>query len=151
MDSNIMLHNYCNPNGSFIEQIFSFDVQKLEQVSDIFISKCTIGLAQYLIYFKVEYNKKLQQKYEKQRVLDAALFQLITPELIKQYKTKKDIRTDLIYTNPVLNKEQIDIDILQDELFLLEGIDKTIQELIAAFKRELSRRENELYQERKAR
>ena len=54
------------------------------------------------------------------------------------------------YIAIVLNKIQIDIELLQDELFLLDGVDKTIQELIAAFKRELTRRENELYQRRKA-
>jgi len=40
---------------------------------------------------------------------------------------------------------------LQDELLLLEGIDKTISELIATFKRELTRRENELYATRQER
>ena len=150
MDYGLTLYEYCRPDESFINQIFSYDARTLEQTDDLFISKCVLGLSQYLVYFKSEYNKKLQQKGEKQRLLEAVLFQTITPELIKQYKTKKDIRSDLIYTNPVLNKIQLEIEVLQDELFLLDGMDKTIQELIAAFKRELTRRENELYQRRKA-
>ena len=150
MANDLQLYETCRPDESFIKQIFAYDARTLEQTDDLFISKCVLGLSQYLVYFKSEYNKKLQQKSEKQRILEAALFQIVTPELIKQYKTKKDIRSDLVYTNPVLNKLQIDIEVLQDELFLLDGMDKTIQELIAAFKRELTRRENELYQRRKA-
>lgn len=150
MEQGLELYKHCRPDDSFVSEIFAYDARTLEQTDDLFISKCVLGLSQYLVYFKSEYNKKLQQKGEKQRLLEAVLFQTITPELIKQYKTKKDIRSDLIYTNPVLNKIQIDIEVLQDELFLLDGIDKTIQELIAAFKRELTRRENELYQRRKA-
>ena len=150
MEYGLTLYEYCRPDESFINQIFSYDARTLEQTDDLYISKCVLGLSQYLVYFKSEYNKKLQQKGEKQRLLEAVLFQTITPELVKQYKTKKDIRSDLVYTNPVLNKIQIDIEVLQDELFLLDGMDKTIQELIAAFKRELTRRENELYQRRKA-
>ena len=150
MVNDLQLYETCRPDESFVKQIFAYDARTLEQTDDLFISKCILGLSQYLVYFKSEYNKKLQQKSEKQRILEAALFQIITPELIKQYKTKKDIRSDLVYTNPVLNKLQIDIEVLQDELFLLDGMDKTIQELIAAFKRELTRRENELYQRRKA-
>jgi hypothetical protein len=150
MANDLQLYETCRPDESFVKQIFAYDARTLEQTDDLFISKCILGLSQYLVYFKSEYNKKLQQKSEKQRILEAALFQIVTPELIKQYKTKKDIRSDLVYTNPVLNKLQIDIEVLQDELFLLDGMDKTIQELIAAFKRELTRRENELYQRRKA-
>lgn len=150
MANDLQLYETCRPDESFVKQIFAYDARTLEQTDDLFISKCILGLSQYLVYFKSEYNKKLQQKSEKQRILEAVLFQIITPELIKQYKTKKDIRSDLVYTNPVLNKLQIDIEVLQDELFLLDGMDKTIQELIAAFKRELTRRENELYQRRKA-
>ena len=150
MEQDLELYKYCRPDDSFVSQIFAYDARTLEQTDDLFISKCVLGLSQYLVYFKSEYNKKLQQKGEKQRLLEAVLFQTITPELVKQYKTKKDIRSDLVYTNPVLNKIQIDIEVLQDELFLLDGMDKTIQELIAAFKRELTRRENELYQRRKA-
>ena len=150
MEQDLELYKYCRPDDSFVSEIFAYDARTLEQTDDLFISKCVLGLSQYLVYFKSEYNKKLQQKGEKQRLLEAVLFQTITPELVKQYKTKKDIRSDLVYTNPVLNKIQIDIEVLQDELFLLDGMDKTIQELIAAFKRELTRRENELYQRRKA-
>jgi len=150
MEPGLELIKQCRPDDSFVSQIFAYDVRTLEQTDDIFISKCVIALSQYLVFFKSKYNEKLQQKGEKQRLLEAVLFQIITPELIKQHKTKKDVRSDLIYSDPVLNSLHTEIEILQDEVFLLDGMDKTIQELIAAFKRELTRRENELYQRRKA-
>ena len=40
---------------------------------------------------------------------------------------------------------------LKQELIKVEGIDKAVIELIAAFKRELTRRDNELYTLRKER
>lgn len=150
MEPGLELYKQCKPNDNFVSEVFAYDVRTLEQTNDIFISKAVIALSQYLVYFKSKYNEKLQQKGEKQRLLEAVLFQIITPELVKQHKTKKDVRSDLIYSDPVLNKIHIETEILQDEIFLLDGIDKTIQELIAAFKRELTRRENELYQRRKA-
>jgi len=40
---------------------------------------------------------------------------------------------------------------LKDEIVLVEGMDKVIGELISSFKRELTRRENELYRIRQER
>jgi hypothetical protein len=146
MENDLLLYQKCKPDSSIIEQVFSYDVRTLEQADDLFISKGVIALSQYLVYFKSQYNMTKSAVTNKERVMEGVLFSLITADIIKQHKTKKDARIHLVYSNQVLNKLQEEIDILEDELVLLDGIDKTIMELIAAFKRELTRRENELYQ-----
>jgi len=146
MDLNLLLYQKCKPESSLVEQIFSYDVRDLEQTDDTFISKAVIALSQYLVYFKSQLNTTQASLTMKERVLEGVLFDLITPDIIKKYKTKKDARFGLVYSNETLNNLQLEIDSLGDELLLLDGVDKTIMELIAAFKRELTRRENELYQ-----
>jgi len=148
MDAGLLLYQKSKPEESLIEQIFTYDVRTLEQTDDMFISKSVLALSQYLVYFKSQYNTTKANVTIKERIIEGVLFGLITPDVIKEFKTKKDARASLIYTNEVLNKLQLEIEALEDELVLLDGIDKTIMELIAAFKRELTRRENELYQRR---
>jgi hypothetical protein len=142
-----MLGAMC-PDKNFINSILNFDVRSLEKLSSAEVSQYVVALSQYLIYFKYQFNSTKMLLNREERLLEVSLTQLMTDEIIKKYKTKKDARVYLIYNIPTLNKIQLIIDTLHDEVFLLSGIDKTISELIAAFKRELTRRENELYQTR---
>jgi len=146
MENDLLLYQKCRPESSLIEQVFSYDVRTLEQTDDLFVSRSVIALSQYLVYFKSQYNITKSAITNKERVMEGVLFGLITSDILKEHKTKKDARAALVLSNQVLNKLQEEIDALDDELVLLEGMDKTIMELIAAFKRELTRRENELYQ-----
>jgi len=115
------------------------------------ISKYTIALAQWLVYYKSETNKTKVELLKKQRMLNGAVTQLLTTEILKQYKTKSAASEYIVASTQELNTIKYGIDSTKDELKLLEGVDKTISELIAAFKRELTRRENELYSVRKER
>lgn len=151
MDKDMELYKYSHPDSSFVNSIFSYDVRELEQTNDLVISKFIIALSQYLIYFKAGYNETKRKIAYNERLLETSISQLLSEEDVKKYKTKKDARANLIFYNPDLSRLQNESDALEDELFLLEGIDKTISELIAAFKRELTRRENELYQQRHSR
>jgi len=148
MQDDIDMFKQINPNKNYVNSIFHFDVSKLNQVSSLEISQYVIALSQYLIYFKFQFNQTKMRLNDKQRLLEATLFQLMTPEYLKKYKTKAEARNKLIYETATLSSIQIEIEALQDEVYMLQGIDKTISELIASFKRELTRRENELYQER---
>jgi len=150
MEEGLKLVQKIQLNESFVSQVFAYDVRTLGQTTGEFIAQSIIALSQYNIYFKNKSNEKKMHLSQKQRLIDSTLFHLITPEIVKEYKTKKDARMRLLLTDPTLNAIQLDIEVLQDELYLLDGMDKTISELIASFKRELTRRENELYQQRKS-
>lgn len=145
MEANMLLYQKCKPESSLMDQIFSYDVRTLEQTDDLFISRGVMALSQYLVYFKSQFNLIKASITNKERVIEGVLFGMITPEMLRKHKTRKDARAALVLSNQVLNKLQEEIDALENELILIDGIDKTIIELVAAFKRELTRRENELY------
>ncbi len=130
----------------FIDSIFMYDVHKLETTSSIVLSQFTIALSQYLIYFKSNLNQNKVEVRKKQRLLDGAVNQLLTKEVIKEYKTKRAATAHIVSETENLALLEIEIDNLKDEEFMLDGIDKHISELIASFKRELTRRENEQWQ-----
>ncbi len=150
MEEGLKLIQKARPDETFVKEVLKYDVRTLEQTDSVYISKCVIALSQYIIYFKSKCNENKVLHSQKQRLLEATLFHLITPEIIKKYKTKKEARLGLVLTDPTLNKIQLELDVAQDEIYLVEGMDKTISELIASFKRELTRRDNELYQRRKS-
>ena len=151
MDKGALLFTNIDVNKSLVEDIFAFDCSKLDVTDGSIIAKYTLALSQYLIYLQFEINKTKVEKRGKQRYLDACVSVNLDKELLKRFKTKGDAAHYIIKMNPDLDKAQLEADILQDELTLVEGIDKTITELITTFKRELTRRENELYITRKER
>ena len=151
MDKEVLYFQNMKPSDELIEEIFRYDVRVLESTDDITLSKYAIALAQYLIYFKSQINKTKVESGRKRRVLDSGVNQLITKDILNQYKTKSDAAGYIISNTQELSILNDEIDSLKDELILIEGIDKTVSELIATFKRELTRRENELYTIRKER
>lgn len=151
MEEDVLFFKSVKPNDDLIKEIFNYDVRTLETTSDVLLSKYAIALAQYLIYFKSQANKTKVELGRKKRVLDSGVAQLITKEVLKQYKTKADASGYIISNTRELDGLNEGIENLKDELILIDGIDKTVSELIATFKRELTRRENELYTTRRER
>jgi hypothetical protein len=151
MDQGVLSFKQANPSTDFINSIFSFDVRKLETTDTVMISQFIVALSQYSIYFKFQQNQTKVEILKKKRFIDSTVTMLITKDVLKTYKTKKDATCYIINTTEDLSIAEKEIEVFQDELTLLDGIDKTISELIAAFKREMTRRENELWQTRKER
>jgi len=75
----------------------------------------------------------------------------MTIKILKEHKTQTAARDYLIRANPESSIMRDKITKLKQKLIKVEGIDKAVIELIAAFKRELTRRDNELYTLRKER
>ena len=149
MDTSIF--EKINPNKSFIEEVFAFDINKLEVIDGVEISKFCSALGQYLIYMRYQMNKTKIKIVKRKRRIDGIIANLLSPELIKKYKNKTNAVAYLMVTVEELVKIQKEIEPFNDELMLLDGLDKSISELIAVFKRELTRRDNELYQTRQER
>ena len=70
---------------------------------------------------------------------------------MKKYKTKKDASVYIISSTEDLSLTEDSMYDLKEQLMLLDGIDKTISEYIACFKRELTRRADEHWQLNKER
>ncbi len=140
-----------DPDVDFINDIFQFDVRNLESTDGVKVSQFCVALGQYLIFLRYQRNTTKIEIVRKKRTIDGVIANLLTPELVKVYKNKTNAVAHLMATVEQLINIQNEIEPLSDELLLLEGVDKSIHELIAAFKRELTRRDNELYQTRQER
>lgn len=150
---NTKLFENMKPDKDFIEKVLQFDIRKLDSTDGVEISQFCIALGQYLIYLRYQLNKTKVEVARRKRTLEGVISQRLTPGLIKQFGTKTNAVADIMKNSKSITGIQNELEPLQDELTLLDGLDKTISELIAAFKRELTRRENELYtirQERKS-
>ena len=149
MNKEVLAFNKVKPDSDFMDEVFTYNVKELERTSSITISKYAIALSQFLIYMKSEINRKKATLGSKKRALDAGVNQLITKSILKEYKTKTDASSYIISNNKELVDINDGLEVIKGELMLLDGMDKTIGELIATFKRELTRRENEMYVIRK--
>lgn len=151
MRDDVLLFKDMEPDKDYIKKIFHFDVRRLEGVDGIEISQYCIALSQYLIFLKYQMNQTKSELQNKKRMVDNTLDILLTKELIKEYGTKTNAVAHIMSSSKELINLNTAMEPLKDELIVLEGMDRVIGELIAAFKRELTRRENELYRIRQER
>lgn len=140
----LVFYDKMDVDKNLIETVLNFNYYHIETLTDLDLSKYSIILAQYLIYFKWQLNKTKVDHLKAKNRLETTLFHLLSVDVIKKYKTKTDARTSLINSTSELISMNEEIELLEYELILAEGLDKPIQEMINVFKREQSRRENEL-------
>jgi hypothetical protein len=145
MDAGVFSFSKLQIDHGFLDQVWAFSPNKLGSLTNEMVSQYSIALAQYLIYFKWEQNKARAEITKKKRLLESAISISVDEKLQKKYKTKAALTEYMINTSPELNKLSEEIDTLQMELTKTDGIDKVINEYIATFKKELSRREQELF------
>jgi len=126
-------------NGHIMDEIFQFDVRNLESTTSLKISQFVIGLSQFLIYFGSQINQTKVALMRKRNVIDS----YIDKSDIKA-RTKAEKRCKVIDSNPELQQIELGIELAEQELALVENREKYLIELINSFKRELTRRENEL-------
>lgn len=129
---------------NIIEKILGFNYNNIESISEVDLSKYCIILSQYLVYFKWQFNCTRADQFKLKNKLEATVFQLMTSDIVKLYKTKADAKAYLIGSSSVLAAIYDEINTLEYELLLADSLDKPIQEMINTLKKEQSRRENEL-------
>jgi len=151
MDKEILSFTKVKPGNDLINEIWSFNVNNLHSITDITVSQYVIALGQWLIYFRAQVNDTKAQINKLQSDVEFLVATWMTKELLKEYKTQTAARDYLIRNNPESAVIYEKLQSLKHELIKVEGIDRAVAELIAAFKRELTRRENELYTIRKER
>lgn len=145
MDPGVYSFSKLQVDQSFLDQIWAFSPNKLGALTNEMVSQYTIALAQFLIFFQWEQNKARAEIAKKKHLLEATINMSTNDKLQKEYKTKAALVDFLINTDPNLNKLSEEIEDLKLELIKTDNIDKSISEFIAAFKKELSRREQELF------
>jgi hypothetical protein len=132
-------------NESLINEIFQMNPLTIPDLDGRIISQYMVALAQYLVYFKAQVNELKAEIYRISTLIDNGVSMCMSDEKIKKFKSKKDATIYLINTTTHLTKLDDELKLKKKELMSVEGMDKPISELIATLKRELTRRENELY------
>ena len=92
-------------NKELMDEIFEFDPRNLEATSAADVSKYTIGLAQFLIFFSSQINKTKVQLVQKNRVIDT----YINQSDIKA-RTKAEKRYKVIAASPELKQIELVIE-----------------------------------------
>jgi hypothetical protein len=147
MEQDVLSFTQVRLNNSLLNEIWQLDPRTLEHVDGITLSSYALALSQYLIYFTYQKNLSRAEQHRLNKYIDRRVA-IILAEEKKKYKTKAEAVANIVSTNTDLMDAQAKLDVLYTELTQIEGIDKSISELIATIKRELTRRENELYQVR---
>lgn len=150
MDQSVLSFTKITVNRDLLDEIWKLDPRAMDHIDGAKLSSYALALAQYLIYFTYQRNIARAEQYRLDKFIDRTVSIVVTSdtEFLKKYKTKAAATDYIISTNEALMEAQTQLDALHAELMQTEGMDKVISELIATLKRELTRRENELYQVR---
>ena len=150
MNRDVLSFSHIEVNNDLLEEVWKLDPRTLEHIDGMKLSSYALVLAQYLIYFTYQRNLTKAEQYKTNKFIDRTVSLIMTSDdnELKKYKTKAAATDYIISTNTSLMDAQTKLDDLHKELIHIEGMDKVVSELIATIKRELTRRENELYQVR---
>jgi hypothetical protein len=137
-------------NHNLLDEVWKLDPRNMDSIDGAKLSSYSVCLAQYLIYFSYQRNLARAEQHRLDKYIDRTVSLILTDniEYLKKYKTKAAAADFIISVNSSLMDAQTQLDALHTELLQTEGMDKVISELVATLKRELTRRENELYQVR---
>ena len=147
MNKDVLSFDRIQINKDLLEEIWAFDPRTLEHIEGAQLSSYALALAQYLVYFTYQRNLAKAEQHRLNKYVDRTI-SLIMASDPKKFKTKALATDFIISQNEDLMAAQTKLDTIQIELIQIDGMDKVMSELIATIKRELTRRENELYQVR---
>ena len=153
MNEDVLSFQQIQINHDLLNEVWAFDPRTLDTLKGAKLSSYAMALAQYLIYFTYQRNLSRAEVHRLNTFVERTISLALSaePALLKEHKTKKAATEYLVSTDMKLMESQGQLEALRTELTQTEGMDKVISELIATIKRELTRRENELYQVRRER
>jgi hypothetical protein len=151
MNEDVLSFTKIKINNDLLNEIWTLNPVVLEHIEGSKLSTYALALSQYLVYFNYQMNLTKAEKHKLTKYIDRTISLLMADmdaKKIKELKTKSAAADYIISTDTDLMDAQTKLEAIQTELIQIEGMDKVISELIATIKRELTRRENELYQVR---
>jgi hypothetical protein len=153
MHKDVLSFNQVRIDQDFLKEIWLLDPRTLENIDGAKLSAYALALSQYIVFLKFQCNETKAEIYRLTTYIERSISLALTdnPKLAREHGTKKAATEVLISTREDLMASQTKLEALKLENMKTEGMDKAISELIATIKRELTRRENELYQVRMAR
>lgn len=153
MDDDALSFKNVKVNHDLLNEIWNLNPVTLEHIDGAQLSSYALCLAQYLIYFTYQRNLSKAEQHRLSKYVDRTVSIIMSSDDFdnKRFKTKTAAVDYIVSTNTDLMAAQEKLETIYKELIKIEGMDKVISELIATIKRELTRRENELYQVRRER
>jgi len=151
MDEQLLSFTKVKPDGDLINEIWSFNVKNLHAISDLTLSQYVVALSQWLVYYKSQTNDTKARITQLSTDLEFLVSTWMTKEILKEHKTQTAAKDYLVRNNSGSAVMWEKMQQLKLDMIKVDGIDKAVSELISAFKRELTRRDNELYTIRKER
>jgi hypothetical protein len=151
MNKDVLSFTNIQIDHELLNEIWKLDPKTLEHIDGMKLSTYALCLAQYLVYFTYQRNLSKAEQHRLNKYIDrtvSIIMMTTNDEEMKKHKTKAAATDFIISTNLDLMDAQSKLETIQQELIQVEGMDKVVSELIATIKRELTRRENELYQVR---
>ena len=150
MNKDVLSFTSIRVDNDFLQTVWTIDPRTLDNIKGTTLSSYALALSQYLVYFTYQRNITKAEQHRLTKYIDrtVALIMSNDDSYVKKYKTKGVAVENIITNNEDLMAKQEELEAIQLELMKIDGIDKAVSELISTIKRELTRRENELYQTR---
>ena len=150
MNNDVLSFENIKVSHDIIDEIWKLDPSQIDYIDSAKLSSYAVALSQYLIYFTFQRNKTKAEIHDLNKYVDRAVSLRLSEsaDLLKRFKTKVAATDYLVSMDTSLMEAQTKLDSLDMEMIRVDGIDKAVSDLISTLKRELTRRENELYQVR---
>jgi hypothetical protein len=139
--SDLML-DYYSPNEDLLKCVSGFDVNDLDTVDDITLSKFVVVLGQFLVY--INYNENLVKisSIEAEKHYDRNVMKAIAKIKWKTGITLKEKKAFVADTNEEVEKLEREKDECKYKVQMYHGLYNTVLEYMNTYKREQSRRQS---------
>jgi hypothetical protein len=147
MNEDVLSFSKIRVNHDVLNEVWTLDPRSLDTIAGPKLSSYAMALSQYIIYFVYEKNKTKAAVHKLTRHIDRTVTLILSTneKILKEHKTKTAAKEFIISTDMSLMEAQTKLDKAQLELMEISGMEKHLSELVATIKRELTRREKELY------
>ena len=142
LSEQMMLH-YASPNNNLVVQVLELDASTIPTVPDDDLTKYIIVLGQYLVMLQHNINLKsvrhliISKTYEHK-----IMIKTITRDFSSNIKTDKAKRAMILDSDEEIKEMYIEVMAAEAEKLILHNMDKPVESLLNALKKEKSTRSN---------
>lgn len=138
--SSTLLLDCCVPNFSLLEKTLSFNVENLETLSDLDLSKFVIVLGQYLVFLKYKQNECMVTKIEIDKNFEYEVYKKMQQSKWKTGTTIKEKIRSVSESYPEVREIENKKDIADSKIAIINGMYEAFSEYLNTYKKEQGRR-----------
>ena len=142
LSEQMMLH-YASPDNNLVVQVLQLDASAFPAVTDEELTKYVIVLGQYLVMLQHNINLKAVEHLLSSKTFEHKLMvKTIKREFPPNIKTDKAKRAMVLDDDEEMKEMFIEVMAAESEKLLLHNMDKAVESLLNALKKEKSTRVN---------